>query len=442
MLQIKNTLGGGKPEGLYAWKKSRVDCIDNTITKTGTSYTLGNATSNTIVYYSTSYILDEETGMYTLVNPESTTLEYQRWGVYSVEMVKSKYYIWGSTSSNEMYNTNTSSTHTVRIKNSDGSVFLDAASANEIYDIHSARIEYTFLYYVVSNKENTYPNYVVHTDGYYYESINLSNYNNIAETNVSTLPYGLNCGSAVTFNDEIHILGTNASGDEYNHYKWNGSSWTSVSTLPHNFYMGAAVVLNNEIHILGGSSSSIKHYKWDGTSWTSVSTLPYNFSQGCAVVFNGEIHILGSNNNNNHYKWNGSSWTSVSTLPYNFYMGSAVIYNNELHILGCNDHDRNHYKWDGSSWTSVSRLPHSYAAAGAIVLGNYIYIAGSGRAAGDGHAVYKWDGSSWSSAYNILTNQTWNCAAVVYMGKGHLLGDASSMTTHVSFVEDYYYREV
>ena len=170
MLQIKNTLGGGKPEGLYAWKKSSVACIDSITTQTGKNYTLGNATSDTTVYYSTSYTFDETTGTYTLVNPKSATLQYAQWSVYSVEMVKSNYYIWGSTSSNEIYTTNASSTYNVYLKNSDGKVFLESDSANDKYDIHSAKIEYTFLDYVVSDKETAYPDGAVQ-DGYWYERV-------------------------------------------------------------------------------------------------------------------------------------------------------------------------------------------------------------------------------------------------------------------------------
>ena len=158
-------------EGLYAWKKSSVDCIDNITTQTRKNYTLGNATSDTTVYYSTSYTFDETTGTYTLVNPKSATLQYVQWGVYSVEMVKSNYYIWGSTSSNEIYNTNASSTYNVYLKNADGSVFLESDSADYKYDIHSAKTEYTFLDYVVSDKKTAYPDCTVHTDGYYYEKV-------------------------------------------------------------------------------------------------------------------------------------------------------------------------------------------------------------------------------------------------------------------------------
>ena len=108
----------------------------------------------------------------------------------------------------------------------------------------------------------------------------------------------------------------------------------NVSTLPYSFSYGSAVVYNNEIHIMGGSTN---HYKYNGYKWINVSTLPYEFYGGFAVVYNNEIHILGSGNSSYykyHYKYDGSTWTKVSTLPYDFYYGSAVVYNNEIHILG------------------------------------------------------------------------------------------------------------
>ena len=97
--------------------------------------------------------------------------------------------------------------------------------------------------------------------------------------------------------------------------------------LPYSFYNGSAVVYDNELHILGGSDSQTSHYKLNGSKWTSVSTLPYSFYGGGAVVYNNEIHILGGDGNKTgHYKWDASSWTSVSTLPYNFFYDGAVVF--------------------------------------------------------------------------------------------------------------------
>ena len=204
---------------------------------------------------------------------------------------------------------------------------------------------------------------------------------NMSWVNASTIQRNFYNGSAVIFNNEIHILG--GQGQTLKHHKYKGSSWSKVSDLPYNFYSGSAVVLNNEIHILGGTNSTYYkyHYKYDGASWTEVSTLPYNFYNGSAVIFNNEIHILGGTNNAlKHYKWNGNSWSKVSDLPYNFYNGSAVVYNNEIHILGSDygsSYYTKHYKWNGSTWTSVSTLPYGFYDGDAVVYNNEIHILGS-----------------------------------------------------------------
>ena len=183
---------------------------------------------------------------------------------------------------------------------------------------------------------------------------------------VSDLPYDFHNGSAVVYNEEIHILGSYYGPSIATaHYKWNGSSWTKASTLPCYFYASPAVVYNGEIHILGGSSnanitgSKNYHYKWNGSSWTNVSTLPYNFIVGSAVVYNGEIHILGGNGNNTaHYKWNGSSWTNVSTLPYDFRYGKAVVYNwQSIYILGSENTQYRKYR---ATFTSESKTYDPY----------------------------------------------------------------------------------
>ena len=135
----------------------------------------------------------------------------------------------------------------------------------------------------------------------------------------------------MVYNGEIHIMGSDSSSYYTSHYKFNGSSWESVSTLPYGFYGGSAVVYNNEIHILGGNGST-SHYKFNGSSWESVSTLPYVFYRGSTVVYNGEIHILSGDDSSyytSHYKYDGNSWVNVSTLPGKTSFG--VVLNNEVH---------------------------------------------------------------------------------------------------------------
>ena len=133
----------------------------------------------------------------------------------------------------------------------------------------------------------------------------------------------------------VTIDGVPFEGDVLNLVSENLVKYKSISTLPYSFNQGSAVVYNNEIHLLGGFYGATKHYKYDGTSWVSVGTLPYSFNQGSAVVYNNEIHIMGSSSDvTKHYKYDGTTWTSVSSLPYKFYKGSAVVYNNEIQIMG------------------------------------------------------------------------------------------------------------
>lgn len=286
MLQIKNALGGGKPEGLYVWKKNEI----------GSELKEINESVSTLPY-------DFYNGCAVVLNGEIHILGTDKSSNYR------KHYKWN------------------------GSSWTSVST-----------LPYDFYYgsAVVLNGEihilgaNTYP----YTQHYKWDGSSWSS--------VSTLPYNFYNGCAVVLNGEIHILGSGANNNPAKHYKWNGSRWTSVSTLPYNFYQGSAVVLNNEIHILGGVGGYTSHYKWNGSSWTSVSTLPHDFYYGSAVVLEGNIHILGtsySSYSTSHYKFDGTSWTSVSTLQYSLSSGSAVIFNNGIHILGSiNDsYTKNHY---------------------------------------------------------------------------------------------------
>ena len=82
-------------------------------------------------------------------------------------------------------------------------------------------------------------------------------------TSVSTLPYGFNNNnSAVIHRDEIHILGsTNWTDGLRSHYKWDGTNWVELSPLPVEFSNGSAVVYDDEIHIMAPQSLGKAHYK-------------------------------------------------------------------------------------------------------------------------------------------------------------------------------------
>ncbi len=276
-LSVKNTLGGGKPEGLYAWKKNEI----------GSEVKEANESISTIPFNfrgGSSVVLNGEIHVLGTSDGSNNTQHYK----------------WN------------------------GSSWTNAST-----------LPYKFYYgaAVILNGE-------IHIFGGTGSSYNKNHYkwNGTRWVSVSTLPYDFYLGSAVVFNGEIHILG-GSNGYGTSHYKWNGSSWINASTLPYDFYGGSAIVFNNEIHILGGYPSAYRrsHYKWDGSTWTSVSTIPYDFYYCSAVVFDNSLHVIGgvpSDYQRNHYKFDGSSWISVGTLPYTFYQGCAVVFNNEIHILG------------------------------------------------------------------------------------------------------------
>ena len=313
---------------------------------------------------------------------------------------------------------------------------------------------------------------------------------------VGTLPvnhYGV--AKAVVYNNEIHLVGTPSPGSYYDHYKWDGTSWTKVSTVPIQTNNGSAIVYNDEIHILVGNN----HYKWDGNEWhvaSNFSGILATYTYGKTVVYNNEIHLLATNkqhfkwsttswveamprphdysgnltvfnselyvicsahfngsfkkwngeswdtlttapfvptwsvvyNNEihifreiNHAKWNGTEWISdVSTLPVN--IANPVVYNNEIHICV----DNSHYKWNGSGWTSVSTLPYTLSGGTCVVYNNEIHIMG-GNSTANYKKHYKWNGSEWMQV-SVLPYEYYKGGVVIHNGELHIIGGARANT--------------
>ena len=198
MLQIKNTLGGGKPEGLYAWSKNSVGMSDFKV--------LGKNVSTLPYpfYYSSAVVYNGE--IHILGSGDSGYDKY--------------HYKW------------------------DGSSWTSASTLP--YSFNSGSV-------VVLNGE-------VHILGSYMGGSQTKHYkwDGSSWTSVSTLPYSFYYGSAVVYENEIHIFGGDSGRTK--HYKWDGSSWISVSTLPYNFYDGSAVVFDNGIYAMGGNGGNTKHY--------------------------------------------------------------------------------------------------------------------------------------------------------------------------------------
>ena len=184
MLQIKNTLGGGKPEGLYVWKKYEI----------GTSYiektTQHEAQSNGIVITkgltfnsnmtvkvtrATSYTFDSATGKYTLKNNISSfdVVSGVASGSTSYSTALNGYYFMLGDDTEADYMYKGCDSYSIGFTNNgDGTCKMwEQYVGNPIY-AYSADTEptYTFLDYIVSDKENAYPD-GGEKGGYWYEKV-------------------------------------------------------------------------------------------------------------------------------------------------------------------------------------------------------------------------------------------------------------------------------
>lgn len=238
-------------------------------------------------------------------------------------------------------------------------------------------------------------------------------------------------GSAVIYNNEIHLLGSSDAIDYKKHVKYNrrDDTWDDVSTLPINFYNGCAVVLSDGIHILGGAGSPTAHYVYNGTEWTASVPLPNSFVNGCAVVYNDEIHVLFGLY---HLVFRDGAWINDVAVPYSLVSGSAVVYHGSIHILGGTNNLTSHKKFDGEQWSNVSTLPYNFQNGSAIVYNDEIYIMGTAENYYDNRFFYKWSDiyNEWRTAENNL--MLINHSALTVGNSIHLLGgnDAEDAAKH------------
>ena len=270
------------------------------------------------------------------------------------------------------------------------------------------------------------------------------------------LPYNFYNGTAVVWNDEIHIMGSGyaAAPDiaTSQHWKFDGNEWKPVSTIPFIFTHGSAVVYNNEIHILGGSSSLRYHYKWNGAKWVSVSTLPnISFQRGDVVVWNGSLRILGSSNSSYYaysyiYNDKTATWNRTTNTPFNFYDGSVVLYDdNMLYILGGSGNNTAFRRCTGLRWETITDsagtaivIPFKYLNGAVLNYHGKIHVLGSSSAAATYLYHYVWDGTAWTRLNDLPYNFI-NGNAVVYRDEIHILGSSQAVTVyqcHYKYIEE------
>ena len=263
MLQIKNTLGGGKPEGLYAWKKyehiknEQAETINESVGTLPIALYGGNAVvyNGEIHYIQSTYHYKYTNKQWESVSEVPITFSYGVMVVYDnkIHIINdTNHYAW------------------------DGSSWVPVSSPP--FDLSfGGGIVYGDEIHVFGGSSSS--NYRKHYA-----------WNGTSWRNVSTLPYDFYSGSYAIYNNELHIMGSANTIDK--HYKWNGSSWTSVATISWGTSNARAVVFEGKIHWLGGYSTNM-HYTFDGSSWSVADNLPYDFGWGGAVVYDDCIYILG-----------------------------------------------------------------------------------------------------------------------------------------------------
>lgn len=301
MLQIKNTLGGGKPEGLYVWKKNEISKSDYYQKKVKIRASLDFSYGSAVEMNGVLYILGGSDTSDTSYNDSRT---FRTW---DGETFKSYY--------------NTSDSQYLPYD------FYDGSSVVLNGEIH-----------ILGGSGNNTAHY---------------KWDGSSWTSVSTLPYAFYRGQATVYNNEIHILGGWGSGTNdanNNHYKWNGTEWVKVGTTPYYCRNGYAVTLDDGIHLIGGYNCSY-HYVWNGSSWVSKTSYPYTCYSGGCVVLNGYFHILGGTGTQSyHYYWSGSEWALVTdSMSYGMYNGAAGTLNDEIYLIGGTSYSNNfylEYGWD------------------------------------------------------------------------------------------------
>lgn len=172
-LSVKNMLGGGKPEGMYAWTKSIASYEYNTLELNVTNtYTVRATDGNPIKFYvADAYTIDEANHVYVLTNPTEYTLEY---GNYSMQSVASKKYVTIDSPQSRVlaYNNNIVSMY---VYNNSQSSSVQFAANSSSYPVSVYKIIETFntsfVGYVVDGNSDKYPNKEIYSDGYYYEKV-------------------------------------------------------------------------------------------------------------------------------------------------------------------------------------------------------------------------------------------------------------------------------
>ena len=273
MLQIKNTLGGGKPEGLYVWKK--YECIPKQTIVNPTFHIKANVSTQKAIITSDDInfkafgTLTDSKNFYQSREPEFCNFM----NGFNNSNSRVHFAISTSTysgqlelnySNNSYWNAFTKMTPTDTGAELTASILFKTTIDDTLQYTGTKTIAAKigkFISYVVSDKENAYPDGAVHTDGYWYEKVvdgfdlekvgctkfEEGSFTNTSDSNIVSVNHSLGelpkfviCASETLNNSETYIdtycavIGENGYGGNgftiNNRYYTRVSSYTSGNT--------------------------------------------------------------------------------------------------------------------------------------------------------------------------------------------------------------------
>lgn len=222
---------------------------------------------------------------------------------------------------------------------------------------------------------------------------------------------------AVSFNNQIWVIGGNGAGGQYLNDVWSSSDgeiWTQHVSDGDIFsprYGHAVLVDNGKIWVIGGYDGHFKNDVWssaDGVHWVqetaSAEFAPRHMHS--ALVYDGKMWVMAGEISENPYIYSNDVWSSsdgvtwerATVIPDNQFQTrsgqSAVVYDNTMWVIsGVGDAYGNvryndaWYSIDGASWTkavSDETFPTRYYAD-AVVYKSKIWVIGGygGKRFGD-----------------------------------------------------------
>lgn len=358
----------------------------------------------------------------------------------------------------ELSNTNPSN---VIVYNNSAHFLNDTDHISVIFKLSSGKLDITV------KTEPTLPESMTHRPGIIYNDVfyiftrtyiyHLNDQNWITNENY-TLPKPFYNGSAVVYDEKIHILG----GDEYSkdHYSFDGINWSLESNMgftPRE-KNESALLYNNKIYIPGiEQNDSYRFYYFDNGSWIKGPIIPTiserSMKINCMIVYNNKIHIFGGawytyTDYDKHYSYDGTEWVEENDLENGTgtESSSIVVYNNKIYIIGGrNELSVPYLKMIEIYYDDINskyiqneiNIPYQFISGAAVVYHDKIHIFG-GSYGNTGRNHYSYDGVKWKKEFDLPYDFS-NGSAVVYKDEIYLLGGQNSQYTRLETNLNHYF---